>query len=96
MNSWRAWTTATTLLISVRPRPTKESVNDGSRRKEERTLQGRTKMSVCTGIHLSLLRCGWLAKEEKKSSLFFHDGFSVGIRNPGMKGESEWIVDCLP
>ena len=42
---------------------------------------------------------GWEGKEgrgeDKKSSLLFHDGFSVGIRNPGMKGESEWIVDCL-
>ena len=84
MNSWRAWTTATTLLISVRPRPTKESVNDGSRRKEERTLQGRTKMSVSRDLSESEV---WLVEEEVKSPLSRRDGFSVGIRNPGMKGE---------
>ena len=29
----------------------------------------------------------WLVEEEVKSPLSRRDGFSVGIRNPGMKGE---------
>ena len=85
MNSWRAWTTATALLISVRPRTTKYGIWG----REEGTLRGRTKMSVC-GAEGSLSGSEvWSIGRWKKSSLPFHDGFSVGIRNPPMKGKRE-------
>ena len=100
MNSWRARTTATTLLISVRPRTA--SPTDYGRRGEKRG-EDFARKNKNVGVQRDpseseVWSVGCEGREgDKKSSLLFHDGFSVGIRNPGMKGEreSEWIVDCL-